>query len=134
LDGEEPLANIPIEKLNVTILFNEVADEVWFLVKTWGPFERDTIGKQLATSIDSVPANIIEGGHRDSDIDAVRHFVIARGSAGEAMNWLRRVAVRGIESEQRVADLLDRRDSGLKQLEGLIRFRRQRASKRKPTP
>jgi four helix bundle protein len=134
-DSDDPIrsAGLPIEKLDVAIEFNAISDQVWFLVKKWPLFEMDTVGKQLVTSIDSVAANIIEGGHRDSDLDALRHFIIARASAGEAANWLNRVAARRIEPEEGIVPLVSRVVGATKRLERLIQFRRNRSSKRKPT-
>lgn len=38
-----------------------LADEVWEIVIKWDYFAKDTIGKQLTKSADSVAANLSEG-------------------------------------------------------------------------
>lgn len=123
---------LPIEKLDVTFEFNQISDEVWQMVKRWPTFEMQTIGQQLVRSIDSVAANIVEGGHRESDLEAVRHFVIARASGEEALNWLERVKAGCIEPIELIEDILKRIGGSLAKLERLIAFRRRRASSRKP--
>lgn len=40
------------------------ADCVWDVVMEWNQFARDTVGKQLVRSVDSVGANIAEGAGR----------------------------------------------------------------------
>ena len=39
----------------------ELSNYVWDIVIHWKFFERDTVGKQFARSIDSISANIAEG-------------------------------------------------------------------------
>lgn len=50
-----------LEKLEVYELAELFSDEIWDIVITWDYFKKDTIGKQLVSSSDSVSANIAEG-------------------------------------------------------------------------
>ncbi|MGB5675566.1 MAG: four helix bundle protein, partial [Gemmatimonadota bacterium] len=59
-------------------------------VKKWNHFEKDTVGKQLVGSADSVGANIAEGAGRGTPADNKRFVRIARGSLHETRYWLRR--------------------------------------------
>ncbi len=46
------------EDLDVYKLAEKLANEVWFIVKHWDYFTKDTMGKQIVRSADSVCANI----------------------------------------------------------------------------
>jgi four helix bundle protein len=63
---------------------------------------RDTIGKQLVRTIESIGSILVErrGSYRDAE--AVRFFRIARGSASEARCWTQRAVNRGILSPDSV--------------------------------
>jgi four helix bundle protein len=50
-----------LENLEVYKISEEFSDEIWGIVGNWKMFERDTIGKQLVRSADSISANIAEG-------------------------------------------------------------------------
>ncbi len=46
------------EDLDVYKLAENLANEVWFIVKQWDYFTKDTMGHQIVRSADSVCANI----------------------------------------------------------------------------
>ena len=48
------------EKLEIYQLAEKLADEIWFIVEKWQYFEKDTVGKQIVRSADSIGANIDE--------------------------------------------------------------------------
>ena len=52
------------EKLQVYKLSEKLADQIWKIVVGWDFFAKETVGKQLVRSADSVGANIAEGGGR----------------------------------------------------------------------
>ena len=54
------------ENLRVFQLSELLADEIWTIVTNWKYFEKDTVGKQLVRTVDSVGANISEGAGRGS--------------------------------------------------------------------
>lgn len=84
------VAKANFEKLDVYRLSENLADEVWSIVNTWGTFARETIGRQIVRSADSVGANIAEGAGRGSFQDNRRFVRNARGSLNETRHWLRR--------------------------------------------
>jgi four helix bundle protein len=84
------------QDLEVYRLAERLADEIWNTVKYWEPLAKDTIGRQLIRSADSVGANIAEGVGRGSSLDNQRFVRIARGSLYETQHWLRRASCRNL--------------------------------------
>ncbi len=78
------------EKLRVYELAELLADEIWRIVRKWDTFARDTVGKQIVRSADSIGANIAEGTGRGTYQDNRRFVRTARGSLYETRHWLRR--------------------------------------------
>jgi hypothetical protein len=68
------------ENLQVYQLAETLADEIWEIVVKWNGFAKNTVGKQLVRSVDSIGANIAEGTGRGSYKDNQRFVKIARGS------------------------------------------------------
>ncbi|MDY7033732.1 MAG: four helix bundle protein [Thermodesulfobacteriota bacterium] len=91
---------IPFEDLRVFQLAEKLADEIWNIVIKWEYFEKDTIGKQLVRSTDSIGANIAEGAGRGTANDNRRFIRISRGSLYETRFWLRRASKRSLVSKQ----------------------------------
>ena len=52
------------EKLDVYKLSEQLSDTIWDIVIEWDYFAKDTVGKQLVKSADSIGANIAEGSGR----------------------------------------------------------------------
>jgi four helix bundle protein len=56
---EEVVAHF--SELRVYQLAEEIANRLWVIVAKWDCFAKDTIGKQIVRSADSIGANIAEG-------------------------------------------------------------------------
>ncbi len=97
------MARTGFENLRVYCLAEEIGDLVWAVVTKWDRLSRDTIGKQLINSADSIGANIAEGTGRGSFADNRRFAKIARGSLFELKHWLRRAYKRKLLTETQVA-------------------------------
>ena len=54
------------EQLRVYQFSEELSDAIWDIVCKWDGFAKDTVGKQVVRSADSVGANIAEGEGRGS--------------------------------------------------------------------
>ncbi len=67
------------QQLQVDLLAEKRSYEIWFSVKKWDDFAKDTMGKQIVRSADSVGANIAEGHGRYSYQDNQRFVKIALG-------------------------------------------------------
>jgi four helix bundle protein len=93
------------ENLLVYQLSEQLADEVWSIVDGWNNFAKDTIGKQLVRSADSIGANVAEGTGRGRFEDNKRFVRIARGSLNETKHWLRRAFKRGLLDDRHISTL-----------------------------
>lgn len=98
------------ESLRVYVLAEELADLIWEICSSWPHFDRDTVGKQIVRSADSIGANIAEGTGRYGIQDNKRFAYIARGSLNETKHWLRRAYKRKLLKDdeiQRLKPILD---------------------------
>ena len=84
------------ENLRVYKLSEVLADDIWKIVIRWDAFAKDTVGKQIVRSADSVGANIAEGTGRHNFQDNRRFVKIARGSLNETQHFLRRAFKRNL--------------------------------------
>jgi four helix bundle protein len=99
------MAKINFEKLEVYQLSEHLADGVWDVVAQWDSFAKDTVGKQIVRSADSVGANIAEGAGRGSHTDNKRFVRTARGSLYETQHFLRRAYRRKLLTADQVKAL-----------------------------
>jgi four helix bundle protein len=99
------MAHQSFERLRVYQIAEKLADEVWDIVVRWDSFAKDTVGKQLVRSADSIGANIAEGCGRRSFQDNRRFIRIARGSLNECKHWLRRAFRRKLLTERHIVVL-----------------------------
>lgn len=93
------------ENLRVYQLSETLADEIWNIVVTWNNLAKDTVGKQIIRSADSVGANIAEGEGRGTHSDNKRFVRIARGSLQETQHWLRRAYKRSLLTKEQIDKL-----------------------------
>ncbi len=96
------MARTNFENLRVYQLSEDLADEIWKIVSGWNNFAKDTIGKQIVRSADSIGANIAEGEGRGSFQDNRRFIKIARGSLQETQHWLRRAFKRDLLTDEQI--------------------------------
>ncbi|MCY3019920.1 MAG: four helix bundle protein [Planctomycetota bacterium] len=99
------MASASFEDLRVYRIAEDLADRIWDVAIRWDHFARDTVGKQVVRSADSIGANIAEGTGRGSYQDNRRFVRTARGSLYETRHWLRRVYRRGLLTPDEVAAL-----------------------------
>ncbi|MBN3909239.1 MAG: four helix bundle protein [Nostoc sp. NMS1] len=94
------MATKRFQELQVYQLSEQLADDIWNIVGGWNFFAKDTIGKQIVRSADSIGANIAEGVGRGSFQENRRFIKIARGSLNETQHWLRRAYTRRVSASQ----------------------------------
>ncbi len=99
------MATVSFHDLKVYQLAEQLCDAVWDIVRTWPPLARDTVGKQIVRSADSIGANIAEGSGRGSYADNKRFVRIARGSLYETKHWLRRAYTRKLLTPEQTVSL-----------------------------
>jgi four helix bundle protein len=85
------LTNLEVYKISM-----DLSDQIWNFVKKWFFFEKDTIGKQIVRSSDSVSANISEGFGRYYFKDSKAFLFYARGSLYETKTWLKKAYNRNL--------------------------------------
>jgi four helix bundle protein len=90
------------ENLEVYYLAEEISDQIWMIVNAWKVFARDTVGKQLVRSADSIGANISEGAGHGTYRDNCNFIHYARGSLYETKHWLRRAYRRKLLSQEQI--------------------------------
>lgn len=112
-----------------------VADEVWAVVLAWKPFERDTVGKQITRSADSIGVNLAESSGRFHPRDVIRFVYYARGSLKETRYWLRRALHRDLIPQTRFDQWMDELTQLAKEINKYIGHQRKRLTKptSKPT-
>ena len=72
----------------------------------WDNFRKDTIGKQIVRSADSISANIAEGYGRYFYKDRKQFCYYSRGSLLETKNWLIKSCSRALITQKEYDDLI----------------------------
>jgi len=111
-----------LEKLEVYQLSEAFSDIIWNIVTGWDNFRKDTIGKQITRSVDSVSANIAEGYGRYYYKESKQFFFYARGSLQETKSWLSKCKRRKIIESSKAEVLINEAEKILAKLNGYIKF------------
>jgi four helix bundle protein len=109
------------EKLKVYQLSERLADSIWDIVLHWPFLAKDTVGKQIIRSADSIGANIAEGVGRQTYQDSRRLVRVARGSLYETKHWLRRAFKRQLLNQKCINELKSILDELLPRLNAYLR-------------
>jgi four helix bundle protein len=99
------MPTLGFDELRVYQCAEQLADQVWTIVRSWDALARDTLGKQLIRAVDSIGANVAEGCGRGTYRDNRRFVVIARGSLYETRHWLRRAFHRKLLNDTQINEL-----------------------------
>ncbi|MDQ6481738.1 four helix bundle protein [Dyadobacter sp. LHD-138] len=94
-----------LEALHIYQMAMKLGDAVWSLADSWRYFVKDTIGKQLIRSADSVAANIAEGYGRYHYKENLNFCFYARGSLKETSTWLAKAQNRNLISLEKFTEL-----------------------------
>jgi len=89
-----------LEELRVYQLSMKLAEDVCVIVVKWDYFAKDTIGKQLIRSADSVAANLSEGFGRFFYKEERQFCYYSRGSLYETKTWLTKAFNRELLSNE----------------------------------
>lgn len=99
----------------------EIGEAIWEMVLAWDFFAKDTVGKQMVRSADSVAANLAEGYGRYHFKENQKFCYYSRGSAEETQTWLEKAARRELVDRELARTLYDRVEKYKKRLNSYIR-------------
>ncbi len=111
-----------LEKLEVYNIAEKFSDDIWNLVIDWDYFKKDTIGKQLVRSADSISANIAEGYGRYYYKESKQFYFYSRGSIQETKSWLSKCLRRKIIEPTTCQSLIEDCRKLLLMLNAFIKF------------
>ena len=115
-----------IEELRIVKETEKIADEIWKVVMEWDYFAKETVGKQLIKSADSIGANIIESQGRFYPKDVIKFLYIARGSLKETKYWLMRAMKRKLLASEDYKEFIEKIDNLAPQLNAFIKSQQNR--------
>jgi four helix bundle protein len=90
---------IALDELRVYQLAMKIGESIWGIVDKWSFFHRDTVGKQMVRSADSIAANISEGFGRYHYKENKQFVYYSRGSLYETKTWVVKAHSRGLISD-----------------------------------
>src|SRR5262245_26358538 len=99
------MATRRFQELTVYRVAEELADELWSVMRGWDAVAQSTVGQQMVRAADNIGANIAEGTGRKSFKDNQRFVKIARGSLYETQHWLRRAFTRNLLTPDQVTKI-----------------------------
>ncbi len=111
-----------LEKLEVYQLAEVFSDEIWEIVMKWNFFNKDTIGKQIVRSADSISANIAEGYGRFFYKESKQFYFYSRGSIQETKSWIGKCIRSKIADIEKCEVLLQKAEIILIKLNAYIKF------------
>jgi four helix bundle protein len=111
-----------LEDLEVYKLAESFSDEIWLIVSTWDHFAKDTVGKQIVRSADSIGANIAEGCGRYHFKENRNFCFFSRGSILETKGWLIKSKNRNLVNEDQFNSLFEKLQSTHLKLNAYLKF------------
>lgn len=97
--------NLKLEELQIYKISMVIGEQVHELVSRWDHFNRDTLGKQLVRSADSIALNISEGYGRFFYKENKIFCYYSRGSAKETVTAIEKAYSRKLISEEEHKEL-----------------------------
>ncbi len=92
---------LKLKDMDIYKISHQLAEEVWEIVVGWKIFERDTLGKQIVRSADSVSLNICEGYGRYFYRDRRLFMYYSRGSLIETAEAIKKAYERKLITEEK---------------------------------
>ncbi len=109
-----------LEELQVYQLSMEFGEKIWSIVVKWNYFEKDTVGKQLVKSADSIAANLSEGFGRYFYKENRQFCYYSRGSLFETRTWVTKANYRNLISDNDFKNFINSLDVIGKKLNNYI--------------
>lgn len=95
---------------------------IYDIVMRWNYFDKDTVGKQLVRSTDSISANIAEGFGRYFKRDKIKFYYYSHASIYETKDWLRKANSRNLLTAEHRKYLLQPLQELPREINNLIKF------------
>ena len=111
-----------LEDLEVYQLAESFSNEIWFIVAEWDYFAKDTVGKQMVRSADSIGANIAEGYGRYHYKENKNFCYFSRGSIIETKDWLKKSRARNLLNEDQFILLFEKLQAIHLKLNAYLKF------------
>ncbi|HEY2584021.1 MAG TPA: four helix bundle protein [Mucilaginibacter sp.] len=111
-----------LDDLEVYQLAESFGDEIWFIVHEWDYFAKDTLGKQIVRSADSIGANIAEGYGRYHYKENRNFCYFSRGSIIETKGWLKKSKARNLLNEDQFNILFEKLQTIHLKLNAYLKF------------
>lgn len=111
-----------LEDLEVYQLAEGFSDEIWMIISGWEYFAKDTVGKQIVRSADSIGANIAEGYGRYHFKENRNFCFFSRGSILETKGWLIKSKNRNLINEDQFNSLFEKLQSIHLKLNAYLKF------------
>jgi four helix bundle protein len=111
-----------LEDLEVYQLAESFSDEIWVIVSGWEHFAKDTVGKQIVRSADSIGANIAEGYGRYHFKENRNFCFFSRGSILETKGWLIKSKNRNLINEEQFNALFEKLQTIHLKLNAYLKF------------
>lgn len=89
---------MPAKSINDLEIYRDamsLGETIWSLVAHWDYFAKDTLGKQLVRSADSIAANLSEGHGRFHFKENIKFCYYSRGSLTESQTWIEKICPQG---------------------------------------
>ena len=110
-----------LEDFQIYNLSMSIGEDVYSLVSKWNYFDKDTIGKQLVRSTDSVAANLSEGLGRYHYKERKNFSYYSRGSLFETITWITKANNRKLIDDEVFHELKSKSDTISVKLNNYIR-------------
>ena len=100
-----------LEDLQVYQIAMDIAEQIWNIVQPWDYFAKDSIGKQLVRSSDSIAANLSEGFGRYFYKENRQFCYYSRGSLQETKTWITKAKNRHLINAGNFNNLISQMDN-----------------------
>ena len=111
-----------LEELDVYQMAESFSNEIWFIVSEWDYFAKDTVGKQIVRSADSISANVAEGYGRFHYKENKNFCYFSRGSIIETKGWLKKSKTRQLLTEDQFNRLFEQLQTIHLKLNAYLKF------------
>jgi four helix bundle protein len=99
----------------------DLSEEVYLVASKWEYFDRDTLGKQIIRSADSIAANLAEGYGRFHFKENLRFCYYSRGSLEETQTWIEKATRRNLIDSEKGRELYAKLETLKKRLNAYIK-------------